>query len=50
MANGEFLKTFSDQQGCLNNSAIMFRCDNEMITDDKNLSTLFNKRYAAFRI
>lgn len=43
-------ETFSGQQGCLNNSDIMSRCDNEMITDGKNLSILFNKHYTAFRM
>ena len=32
-------------KGCFDNSVIMFRGDNEMITDDKRLAKLFNEHY-----
>ena len=48
MANREFWKTmkpFHTNKGCLDNSDIMLRGDNEMITDDKRLAKLFNGHY-----
>ena len=32
-------------KGCFDNSVIMLRGDNEMITDDKRLAKLFNEHY-----
>ena len=44
--NREFWKTmkpFLTNKGCLDNSDIILRGDNEMITDDKRLANLFNE-------
>ena len=38
-------ESFSYRQGCLDNSDIILRGDNEMITDDKRLVKLFNEHY-----
>ena len=48
VTNREFWKTmkpFLTNKGCLDNSDIMLRGDNEMITDDKRLAKLFNEHY-----
>ena len=48
VTNTEFWKTmkpFLTNKGCLDNSDIMLRGDNEMITDDKRLAKLFNEHY-----
>ena len=39
------MKPFLTNKGCLDNSDIMLRGDNEMITDDKRLAKLFNEHY-----
>ena len=39
------MKPFLTNKGCLDNSDIMLRGDNEMITDDKRLANLFNEHY-----
>ena len=47
VTNSEFQKTtkpFLTNKNCLNNSD-MFRGDNEMITDDKRFTKLFNEYY-----
>ena len=38
-------ETFAYQQSCLDNSDVMLRGDNEMITNDKRLAKLFNEHY-----
>ena len=48
MVNREFWKTmkpFHTNKDCSDNSDIMLRGDNEMITDDKRLAKLFNEHY-----
>ena len=48
VTNREFWKTmkpFLTNKGCLDNSDIMLRGDNEMITNDKRLAKLFNEHY-----
>ena len=48
VTNREFWKTmkpFLTNNDCLDNSDIMLRGDNEMITDDKRLAKLFNEHY-----
>ena len=48
VTNREFWKTmklFLLSKGCFDNSDIMLRGDNEMITDDKRLAKLFNEHY-----
>ena len=48
MTNREFWKTmkpFLTNKVCLDNSDIMLRDDNEIITDDKHLVKLFNDHY-----
>ena len=48
VTNREFWKTmkpFLTNKGSLDNSDIMLRGDNEMITDDKRLAKLFNEHY-----
>ena len=39
------MKPFLTNKGCLDNSDIMLRGDNEMITDHKRLAKLFNEHY-----
>ena len=39
------MKPFLTNKGCLDNSDIMLRGDDEMITDDKLLAKLFNEHY-----
>ena len=39
------MKLFLTNKGYLDNSDIMLRGDNEMITDDKRLAKLFNEHY-----
>ena len=39
------MKLFLTNKGCLNNSHIMLRGDNEMITNDKCLANIFNEHY-----
>ena len=39
------MKPFLTNRGCLDNSGIILRGDNEMITDDKRLAKLFNEHY-----
>ena len=36
------MKPFLTNKGCFDNSDIMLRVDNEMITDDKHYAKLFN--------
>ena len=48
VTNREFWKTmkpFLTYKGCLNNSDIMLRSDNEMMTDDNRLEKLFKEYY-----
>ena len=48
VTNREFWKTmkpFLTNKGCVDNSEIIFRADNKMITDDKRLAKLFNEHY-----
>ena len=48
MANREFCKTmkpFLTNKGSLNNSDIMLRGDNKMITDDKRLLNFLSEHY-----
>ena len=39
------MKLFLTKKGCLDNSHIMLRGDNEMITNDKCLANIFNEHY-----
>ena len=39
------MKPFLTNKGCLDNSDIIVREDNKMITDDKRLTKLFNEHY-----
>ena len=39
------MKPFLTNKGCLDNSEIILRVDNKMITDDKRLAKLFNEHY-----
>ena len=39
------MKPFLTNKGCLDNSDIMLREDNEMIPDDKRLAKLFHEHY-----
>ena len=50
VTNREFwkkMKRFLTNKGCLDNSNIMLRDDNEMKTDDKRLAKLFNEHYTS---
>ena len=39
------MKPFLTNNGCLDNSDIILRGDNEIITDDKRLTNIFNEHY-----